>query len=760
MAEQAANMGDTSNPAQPILPQDSNTTKAEKIERNEEVAGNDGEIMPLSPRKRGRIHSEENESAGTKRQKGVAPIKQEYILQPSGDKGGDAKGFVVDDDAAEAADNRYSKGNSRDSRDKNDWKKKKADKKQKGQNTSRTFGNSRDKLQLCASRALSPEFSPKDCQFGDKCKFEHDLRKYLKEGKRGDLTVWNGKCPVYESRGFCTLGWKCRFAGSHSEEKETEDGKKELVLLEDPELKVKTEHISAEDEVGVVNIVPKEVKISLSRRKMDLPKADAYMKWVNENLDTGRKYFDKPPPRRAEDKIEEDGGSKLEQDDKAAEKEEVEDNRAQFTDPPFLPSEKRRIYYGPETPILAPLTTQGNLPFRRLCVELGAQVTWSEMAMGLPLIQGEKSEWALMKAHESETRAPKFEQKNTVITGYDNATDLKFGAQIAANKPWLATKTVEVLTALCPNLRAIDLNCGCPINLVCEKGSGSALLDSPSRLENILRGMNYVSDATPITVKIRMGTKEKEPTAEKLIKRLVLGGYESIAAGKGTSGVAAITLHGRSKQQRYTKAADWTYIADCAALLNRLKRDASAVTDTIRAADPRDLAPDGHVYFIGNGDCYSPTDYFSHLSSARVDSVMLARGALIKPWIFEEIAAGQALDKSSSERLAYIEKFARYGLQTWGSDELGIGTTRRFLLEWLSFAHRYVPLGLLERGAEPNIQDRPPRYRGRDELETLMASEDYRDWIKISEMFLGPAHPNFRFEPKHKSNAYEIEAEG
>ena len=109
---------------------------------------------------------------------------------------------------------------------------------------------------------------------------------------------------------------------------------------------------------------------------------------------------------------------------------------------------------------------------------------------------------------------------------------------------------------------------------------------------------------------------------------------------------------------------------------------------------------------------------------------MVARGALMKPWIFEEIEQGQYLDKSSSQRLEYVEKFCRYGLEAWGSDEIGVGQTRRFLLEWLSFACRYVPVGLLEH-LPPSIQDRPPRYRGRDELETLMASDNFRDWIKI-----------------------------
>ncbi|KAF2471097.1 tRNA-dihydrouridine(47) synthase [NAD(P)(+)] [Lindgomyces ingoldianus] len=738
----------SADPAEPVQRQ--LHSNIENIEPDGGI-GNEGNGTELSGPKR-KINPEDDLTSRSKRQKGVAPIKAEYLIHPTGSRVAEARRGAEDDDAAEAADDRYRDRNSRDKRQGGKGHKKSQRNNQKGQNTSRKFGSSHDKLQLCNTRALSPEFSPKDCSYGDRCRLEHDLRKYLAKGKREDLTTFGGKCPIYESKGFCNLGWKCRFVGSHSEERENKDGRQELILMEDPERKSAAEQSpAAEDEVGVVNVVPKEAKINLSKRKTGTPRSDAYLQWVNANVDSLRNHFD--------NKL----GAPIQEDDKKPEpeqeKHEKGDNRAQYTEPPFLPSEKRRIYYGSETPILAPLTTQGNLPFRRLCVELGAQVTWSEMAMGLPLIQGEKGEWALMKAHESEIRPPKFFQKNIIVQGYDNAKDLKFGAQIAANKPWLATKTVEVLTSLCPHLRAIDLNCGCPINLVCEQGAGSALLDNGAKLENILRGMNYVSNETPITAKIRMGTKDSQPTALKLVKRLVLGGYEAIEAGKGTSGVAAITLHGRSKQQRYTKSADWSYIAECAALIRRLKRDRSEQSDTMKEADPRDVANEGHVYFVGNGDCYSHIDYYNHLDNAQVDSVMVARGALIKPWIFEEIEKGQYLDKSASERLTYVEKFAKYGLQTWGSDEMGIGTTRRFLLEWLSFACRYVPVGLLEH-LPPNIQDRAPAFKGRDDLESLMSSENYKDWIKISEMFLGPAHPDFKFEPKHKSNAYDIEAEG
>lgn len=73
-------------------------------------------------------------------------------------------------------------------------------------------------------------------------------------------------------------------------------------------------------------------------------------------------------------------------------------------------------------------------------------------------------------------------------------------------------------------------------------------------------------------------------------------------------------------------------------------------------------------------------------------------------------------------------------------------------LQYLSFTSRYVPIGLLEHRAKMN--DRPPTFRGRDELETLLASQDSQDWVRISELFLGPTPDEWAFTPKHKSNSY------
>lgn len=690
------------NPQQDILPGDSATTQAEKVERSKAlngVAAHDASDFEQSPAKRQKREHDNAATATepTDRRKGVAPIKAEYLIDMS--RTADPNAPSHDDDEAEGAKSAEQPSAGRGGK-----------KTEGGQNKARTYGSSRDAIELCKARTHANEYSESTCSFGAKCKFEHDIRKYLKDGKREDLSTFEGKCPLWEQTGKCSSGWRCRFASGHSKEIEREDGRKELVLLEG---KSESDNQGA-DENGVVNVVDNKDKIQLRKKKYPTPKADKYLAWFNEV----------------------EGGKHKDNKSKGSEGNTIgdaQDVRAAFKDPPLRPSEKRRIYYGAETPVLAPLTTQGNMPFRRLCVGLGAEVTWSEMAMSMPLLQGEKQEWALLKAHQSEILPPKYTPKS-IINGYDNSKDFKFGAQIAGNKPWLTLKTTEAITTLCPSLRAVDLNCGCPIDLVFRQGAGSALMDSPAKLEKILRGMNVVSNEVPITVKIRMGTKDKKPTAEALCQRLIMGGHEAQDSGEGPSGIAAITLHGRSRQQRYTRSADWSYIAECASLVKNLEKASADAADTIRESDARDLSssikPNGLPYFCGNGDILSHVDYNNAIEQSGVDSAMIARGALIKPWIFEEIQSQQYLDKSASERLGYIEQFVRNGLEYWGSDEIGVGTTRRFLLEWLSFSCRYIPLGILEH-LPPKFGDRPPAYKGRSDMETLLSSSNYKDWIKI-----------------------------
>ncbi|KAI0231880.1 tRNA-dihydrouridine(47) synthase [NAD(P)(+)]-like [Lamellibrachia satsuma] len=343
---------------------------------------------------------------------------------------------------------------------------------------------------------------------------------------------------------------------------------------------------------------------------------------------------------------------------------------------------------------LAPLTTVGNLPFRRLCKTYGADITCSEMAMSVPLLKGQQSEWAILRRHESEDM---------------------FGVQLCGSYTDTMTRCAQLLQENI-EMDFVDINCGCPLDLVFKKGDGCALMGRTGRFEKLVRCMTEVLDV-PLTVKMRTGIYESKSIAHNLTPRL------------RDWGVSLVTLHGRSREQRYTRLADWTYIDRCA-----------------QVAAPMPV--------FGNGDILSYEDANLRRKETSVAGMMIGRGALIKPWIFTEIKEQRHWDISSCERLDMLRNFTNYGLEQWGSDQRGVATTRRFLLEWLSFLYRYIPVGVLERLPQ-RINEKPPYYVGRNDLETLMASGNCADWVKISELLLGPVPGDFEFLPKHKANAYQ-----
>lgn len=95
------------------------------------------------------------------------------------------------------------------------------------------------------------------------------------------------------------------------------------------------------------------------------------------------------------------------------------------------------------------------------------------------------------------------------------------------------------------------------------------------------------------------------------------------------------------------------------------------------------------VPVFGNGDILSFDDYQRVKETYNmVQGITIGRGALIKPWIFTEIKERKLIDISSSERFDILRKYTNYGLEHWGSDTRGVETTRRFMLEWISFLHR------------------------------------------------------------------------
>ncbi|PFH34998.1 dihydrouridine synthase (dus) protein [Besnoitia besnoiti] len=347
--------------------------------------------------------------------------------------------------------------------------------------------------------------------------------------------------------------------------------------------------------------------------------------------------------------------------------------------------------------ILAPLTTVGNLPFRRLCVELGAEVTVSEMAVAKSVADGKHSELALLKRHKSE----KF-----------------FGVQLAGGCPDVMNACCDLLASEEVSCDFVDVNAACPlVQLHRRFRAGACMIDHPARLEAVVEGMTMRHPEIPLTVKLRTANQGKNQVLHSFIQRI------------GRAGAAALIIHGRTAQQRYTKAADWRYVAQC--------------RETLDASIP----------IIGSGDVFSSPEFEFRLASGAVDGLMIARGALIKPWIFTEIAEQKIWDISASERLDLLKKFVGFGLEHWGSDSRGVATTRRFLLELLSFQHRYVPPPFFEFLPQM-LQWRPSSFVARSDLEQKMSSPSVKDWIDICSLLLGPPPPEFSFVPKHASNSY------
>ncbi|CUM66221.1 uncharacterized protein PRCAT00003881001 [Priceomyces carsonii] len=588
---------------------------------------------------------------------GIAPIKPEYIVENS-----EVVEEYVNDDEAEGGDREQTKPK--------DNKKKK----NRGQNKGRDLKQRHEEVRLCSS-LVDPD-NIKECKFGaEHCRSTHNVEEYLSQ-KPDDI---DGICPVFEAIGYCPAGLKCRWLKSHYN-RETKKLVKDLKRAEK----------AKEEENYEVNKISSDKKYELQKKKYNFELADQMILYLDSLVQN-------------EENI-------------AKAQEQAKNNQATYIEAPFKPSEKKKLNLK-NAKILSPLTTVGNLPYRRLMKTLGADVTYSEMALSVPLLQATNAEWALPKAHRSEYPG--------------------FGVQIAASKHWAASKAAEVISNEASHVSELNLNCGCPIDLLYRQGQGSALMDQPARLSRILKGMNYCSGDIPVTVKIRTGTKDNRNTARTLVERLL-----------PENDVAAITMHGRSRQQRYTRRADWSYISEVGKVVHEWN---------LKKEEDKDRSETQPTFFIGNGDVFTHEDFYDAVNTEGIDSVMVARGALIKPWIFEEIEAQQYLDKSATERLEILEKFAKFAIEHWGSDEYGVGLARRFMCEFLSFTHRYIPIGILER-LPPSINQRPPKWRGRNDLETLLGSGDYKDWIKITEMFLGKTGSGFQFVPKHKSNAYEKNA--
>ena len=292
--------------------------------------------------------------------------------------------------------------------------------------------------------------------------------------------------------------------------------------------------------------------------------------------------------------------------------------------------------------VMAPMTKGSNLPYRQLCVEWGARVTMSEMTVARRLKQRRRGEFALIR------RAP---------------TEPFFGVQLAGNDPEEMGWAAELVEARGADL--VDINLGCPIDHFTRKGLGAALGRQPNRVRRIVEAMKLRVSRIPVTVKIRLGWDDKTRN------------YLQLAAAAVDGGADAIFVHGRTRQARYTQAADWDAVGEVAAAVS--------------------------VPVVGNGDLLFQHEIASALARSGCAGVMVARGALIKPWVFREAAEGDA-DPTPDDRLMIYRRYVALARAHWGEDDYGLTRVREFLLWHLGFWCRYAPRR--NDGSYPSMQHR------------------------------------------------------
>lgn len=229
-----------------------------------------------------------------------------------------------------------------------------------------------------------------------------------------------------------------------------------------------------------------------------------------------------------------------------------------------------------ETPVaLAPMAGITDLPFRLICKRLGCGFTVSEMVSAKGLLYKNVKTTEMLQIADDE--------RPTAIQLFGSVPE-----ELAE-----AARMVEASGA-----DAIDLNMGCPVPKIVNNGEGSALMNNPKLAHDILAAM-VKAVKIPVTVKFRAGWDEEHRNAVE------------IARAAEAAGVAAVTVHGRTRKQFYEGKADWQIIAD-------VKKAVS-------------------IPVFGNGDVFSAADGLRMLEQTGCDGIAVGRGADGNPWIFSQL---------------------------------------------------------------------------------------------------------------------------
>ena len=282
----------------------------------------------------------------------------------------------------------------------------------------------------------------------------------------------------------------------------------------------------------------------------------------------------------------------------------------------------------PEFPLLlAPMEDVSDPPFRAVCKDNGADLMYSEFI---------SSEGLIRDAMKSRKKLDFSEEERP------------FGIQIFGGDEEAMAMSARICEAVNPDL--VDINFGCPVKKVVNKGAGAGVLkDIPLMVrltEAVIR-----STKLPVTIKTRLGWDDNTKNIEEVAERM-----QDI-------GVQAIAIHGRTRCQLYKGEADWT-------LIGKVKNN------------PRITIP-----VFGNGDIDSPQKAKAYKDRYGVDGIMVGRAAIGYPWIFREIkhylATGEILPAPTlEERILVCKKHLDRSL-LWKGPVVGIHEMRRHYTNYL-----------------------------------------------------------------------------
>jgi len=277
----------------------------------------------------------------------------------------------------------------------------------------------------------------------------------------------------------------------------------------------------------------------------------------------------------------------------------------------------------PERPlILAPMEDVTDAPFRLLCKRFGVDLMFSEFVASEAVIRNVNSTLQKMEIHPAEH---------------------PYGIQLYGKEISSMVESAKIAETYAPDL--IDLNFGCPVKKIAMKGAGAGMLrDIPQLLK--MTGAIVKTTRLPVTVKTRLGWDENSKIIVELAEQLQ------------DLGIAALTIHGRTRSQMYMGEADWT-------LIGAVKNN-----------------PKIHIPIIGNGDIDSPQKAKQMFDRYGVDGIMIGRAAIGRPWIFRDIRhflnTGELLPPQSvSQQVQLIHDHIQMAAET-RQEAQAVRSMRRF----------------------------------------------------------------------------------